>query len=62
MTGKSKDNREASAQRDGQRRNRDHGDLDPSETRPSPHSGEGEVPTESPEKHDPHRRDDEPLH
>lgn len=56
---KSKDRRDDEAVRNAQRRNRDHGDLNPSESRPSTQSAEGEP---SADRHRPDRRDDEPSH
>ena len=59
---KSKEARHAAMERDAQRRTRDHGDLEQSESRPTPGSAEGERdPAQQSESNVP-RRDDEPAH
>ena len=59
---KSKDLRESTMERDAQRRTRDHGELDLSESQPTPGSAEGERdPARQSESNVP-RADDEPAH
>jgi hypothetical protein len=62
MPEKSKHLREDAIARDAQRRTRDHGDRDLTESRPTPGSAEGERDTERQSQSNVPRADDDPAH